>query len=785
MAKPVKAVMVATPGPDFRLLFESGHGLALAVLPHAPFQVVAVTDAFVDALRVPRTAIVGRSLADALRDLLGADDGALADSLRRVLATGAPDAMGVVDNDDRHLRPVTVPVVREGTIVYLVHRLDDVTTIEDELRRTRARLAETSKERSIFAAFAEHSSDFIGIANAQGVPVYVNPAGRAMVGLSPDFPIESTTIPDYYPSASRGFVSNVIVPTVNQKGRWRGETTFRHWQTDEEIPVSDEHFVIRDPDSDEVLGMGTITRDISDRREVEAIRRRAFEHVRGIVDIAEEAIVSVDDDFRIVLFNTSAERCFGYRAAEVLGGPVDILLPERYRPRHREQIAEFAAETTGLTLQKHSRTVLGMRKNGEEFPAEAAISRVTVDGQSLFNAVMRDVTEQRRLETEERFLVEAGATLLAEATGDEAALAGLGRLIVERFADVFMVKFTSSDVPRPELVVEAKRTGTFGEHARRAQLRASADAMMNRVLDDHHPVIVADLTPGTETPAPFLALPLLLHGESIGVMACIGRPGSRAYDERDLRLGLRIADLAALASDNARLHQATRLAVLARDEIVGIVAHDLRSPLSTILLASRLLRRPGTEPERRSGRNLELIERSAARMNRLIEDLLDVVRVDSKSLTVRRDKLASNELVREILDGHRAAATSAQLDLVLECATHLPPVSADHDRVLQVFDNLIANAIKFTPTGGRIVIGASPRESEVVFSVADTGMGIDAESLPHVFDRFWQARREDRRGVGLGLPIVRGIVEAHGGHIWVESQAGMGTRFAFTLPRAD
>lgn len=777
--------MLATPGPDFRLLFESSHDLALAVLPRAPFRVVAVTDTFASALRVPRAAIVGRPLADVRRDLLGGDDVALVGSLDRVLETGKVEAMGVVDHAGRHLRPVTVPIVREGTIVYLVHRLDDVTDLEDDLRRTRTRLVETANERSIFAAFAEHSSDFIGIADARGVPVYVNPAGRAMVGMSPDFPIETTSIHDYYPPAARAFVQEEILPSVTQKGRWRGETAFRHWKTEKEIPVSDEHFTILEPETGEVLGMGTITRDISDRKEVETIRQRAFNHVRGIVDIAEEAIVSVDEEGRVVLFNTSAERCFGYRASEILGGPVDVLLPERYREEHREQMAKFAAETTGLTLQRHARTVLGLRKNGEEFPAEASISRVTVDGRSLFNAVMRDVTAQRRLETEERFLVEAGATLLAAATGDETTLASLGRLIVDRFADIFMVKFTSSDVPRPELVVEAKRTGTFGEHARRAQLRASADAMMTRVLDERQPVVVADITPGSAAPAPFLAVPLLLHGELIGVMACIGRPGSRAYDERDVRLGLRIADLAALAADNARLHQATRHAVLARDEIVGIVAHDLRSPLSTILLASRLLRRPATEPERRSGRNVELIERSAARMNRLIEDLLDVVRVDSKSLTVRRDKLASNELVREIFDMHRAAATSAQLDLVLECATNLPAVLADRDRVLQVFDNLIANAIKFTRAGGRIVIGASPRESEVIFSVADTGVGIDDESLPHVFDRFWQARREDRRGVGLGLPIVRGIVEAHGGQIWVESQAGMGTRFAFTLPRAD
>jgi signal transduction histidine kinase len=123
--------------------------------------------------------------------------------------------------------------------------------------------------------------------------------------------------------------------------------------------------------------------------------------------------------------------------------------------------------------------------------------------------------------------------------------------------------------------------------------------------------------------------------------------------------------------------------------------------------------------------------------------------------------------------------------LQLQTPRELPPLWADRDRLSQVFENLIGNALKFSVGGGRITVGAAVREDEVLFSVRDTGAGIQPEHLPHLFDRFWQARRAEREGAGLGLPIVKGVVEAHGGRIWVESTPGEGSCFFFTIPRAD
>jgi signal transduction histidine kinase len=169
-------------------------------------------------------------------------------------------------------------------------------------------------------------------------------------------------------------------------------------------------------------------------------------------------------------------------------------------------------------------------------------------------------------------------------------------------------------------------------------------------------------------------------------------------------------------------------------------------------------------------------------MNRLIQDLLDVTVMEHGRLSVEQAGLRTQQLLSEALDAQRALAAAASLALELDLAPDVPAVWADHDRMLQVFENLIGNAAKFTEAGGRITVGAAPRDDEVLFWVADTGSGIRDEDLPHLFDPFWQGRNHEAQGAGLGLPIVKGIVEAHEGRIWVESAPDEGTTFFFTIP---
>jgi signal transduction histidine kinase len=172
-------------------------------------------------------------------------------------------------------------------------------------------------------------------------------------------------------------------------------------------------------------------------------------------------------------------------------------------------------------------------------------------------------------------------------------------------------------------------------------------------------------------------------------------------------------------------------------------------------------------------------------MNRLIQDLLEVKRIESGRLTIEKRDTDATSVINEALEILRPIAAASSLTIETEVAPGTPRVCVDPPRIQQVLSNLVGNAIKFTPAGGQITLRATPGENEAHFIVADTGPGIAADQLPHIFGRFYQGKRTDRRGIGLGLTIAKGIVEAHGGRIWVESQLGQGSSFYFTVPAAN
>ena len=224
-----------------------------------------------------------------------------------------------------------------------------------------------------------------------------------------------------------------------------------------------------------------------------------------------------------------------------------------------------------------------------------------------------------------------------------------------------------------------------------------------------------------------------------------------------------------------------------REEMAALVSHDLKSPLATIqMVVSYLVEDlvPDDAAHQQERKQLRAIQRSAERMSRLIHDLLDVAAIEAGRLSVRRSPLRVNALLTDALDLLRPLAAAKRITLVAEPSAALPAIVADHDRMLQVFSNIGGNAVKFTPEGGQVEIRATARDAVVEFEVRDTGVGIPANDLPRVFDRFWQAKNARRAGSGLGLAIVKGIVEAHNGRISAESEPGRGSCFSFTLPIA-
>jgi len=264
----------------------------------------------------------------------------------------------------------------------------------------------------------------------------------------------------------------------------------------------------------------------------------------------------------------------------------------------------------------------------------------------------------------------------------------------------------------------------------------------------------------------------------------------RLAEEQARQLAAEQAANAEAARRNEELHQlnvqlesALALAersTRVRDEVLAVVAHDLRNPVHTVLGAAGVVEIiPRGEAH---DRHVQMIQRAARRMERLISDLVDVASIESGTLSVRKVPVDLTLIVTEVVELLETQIRERSIKVTSEVDPGIPVIMGDHDRLMQVLSNLLGNAIKFTPEGGNVRVRVSRNGDQVVVSVADTGIGISPTDLPHVFERFWRARDSSTKGAGLGLSIASGIVEAHGGKIWAESELGVGTTMTFALP---
>ena len=534
------------------------------------------------------------------------------------------------------------------------------------------------------------------------------------------------------------------------------------------------------------------------KKRAEDALRFAEARSQGIVAISADAIISVDELLRITMFNEGAQKTFGYAPQEVLGTPIDLLIPERFRGALRQLVERFVAgRESGRPLRRRGPSLVGRRKNGEEFPLEGAISKLDVAGRRLLTVTLRDISARVRSDKGQRFLTAVGS-VLASSLEYEDTLMSVARLAVRDLADVCLVDILEDRGEARWL----KAVSRDPAHAAACEVLLGQSRDRDRpgpitaVIESRRPAMfeapplaayfsdgeAADTLPllGLRS---IMAVPLLSRGKVLGVIVLVSCSAARVYDPSDLRLAEALAQRAALSIQNARLYRQAQRAVQTRQDVLGIVAHDLRNPLGHIMMAAVLLRR-GSEPGSPSRELTGMIEGAATRMNRIIQDLLDVTRMEAGHLSIEATSISPGPMLASLVEAQRPQAVAASLELRLELAPALPEVWADRDRLLQVFDNLIGNAIKFTSQGGLITVGAVLEAGRVLFWVADNGVGIAKVDAAHVFDRFWQARKADRRGAGLGLPVVKGIVEAHRGSVWVESTPGEGSTFFFTIPLA-
>jgi PAS domain S-box-containing protein len=541
-------------------------------------------------------------------------------------------------------------------------------------------------------------------------------------------------------------------------------------------------------------------RDVSDAKWAERALRVSEAKFAGIITSASDAIISADENFEITLFNRGAEAIFGHTAAEALGQPLDLLLPPRFRAVHGQHMRNFAASPVAARRMGERQEIMGCRSDGTEFPAEASISKLDLFGSTVFTVVLRDITERKRVERSQRFLAQAGA-ILASSLDYEKTLSSVAGLTVPELADwcVVYIRDENGSVRRIEIAhAEPDKRALLSQllrypldprtpHPVFAVLEAGVPEVMNDVSDaflralaqsEAHYQLYLKLGLGS-----LLVVPLSARGETRGAMGFFSAQ-PRRYGPDELALAQELGVLSGLAVDNARLYRNAQAAVQARDDMMAVVSHDLGNPLSAIRIGTSLLMRSLPPEQQQTGawQHLDFIRQSAQQMESLVNDLLDVKRLEAGKVALQIDRLNVDDIITEVVEMFRPIAHGRSLRLDCRCADTVPPVLGDQQRIVQILCNLVSNAVKFTDAGGHIAITAVAASDFVLFAVADTGHGITPEHLPHVFDRFWQGSKQGKKGLGLGLAIAKGMVEAHGGRIWVESAPGQGATFLFTIP---
>lgn len=522
----------------------------------------------------------------------------------------------------------------------------------------------------------------------------------------------------------------------------------------------------------------------------------------GILDIAEDAIISVNAEQRITLFNRGASTIFGYSTAEAIGEPLDMLLPERLRERHARHITAFGAGTEQARMMGARGRIWGRRKNGEEFPAEASICKLQAGDDLVFTVILRDITEHQRaedrLEQQVRSRTAHLNTLLAFSTD----LLGARRLdeVLERG-----LRHAMSVVPQADRGALYLNEGGGPALALRVSVGFERPPPLSVAWGgDTDEQQFEALHETSAQRSGLVAVPLLSEGRPQGILVLWRRAGDGPF-AGDARLTLEgLANLlvaaiveargraatSAMASELADLHaqrqlfqerlnaaeagmlQAARLSAVG--QLAASVAHEINNPLYAVRNSLFLLEEDLPVAARESP-YLLLATEQLERIARIIERMREFYRP-------QRGELAPQDL-NGLLEATLALAgldlRYGTIRMVFAPAPELPPITADGDQLRQVFLNLVLNAIEAMPGGGTLTVRTRLGVVAAIVEIEDSGIGIPDEIRPRLFEPFFTSKAS---GTGLGLAISAHIVAQHGGRIEVESQAGRGSLFRVVLP---
>ncbi len=554
--------------------------------------------------------------------------------------------------------------------------------------------------------------------------------------------------------------------------------------------------------------------ELIERKHVEEALRVSQARFAGILEIADDAIIAVDANQRIILFNQGAENIFGYSAVEVLNQPLGKLLPQQFEEIHRQHVEKFSKYAGKARKMGERREIYGRRADGSQFPAEASISKLEVGGETIFTTILRDISDRKaaqealeRLSHQNELILNSvgeglcGLDLQGNITFVNPAAAKLLGYEVEQLIGQSIDSILQPDECNGEDYCPLKNS-SIDQSLRDGTVHQVSKAIFRR-------------RDGTNFPVEYVSTPILRS------------PNEMAFSDRKSLTKTEILGAVIAFRDITERQIVERM----KDEFISVVSHELRTPLTSIhgslgMLASGLL---STQPEK-SQRLLEIAVDSTERLVRLINDILDVERIESGKVTMAKVACNAADLMAQAADTMQAIADKA--GVTISVSTVSAQLWADPDRIIQTLTNLLSNAIKFSSLGGTVWLsaeiydgsepvrisqlelgaditnqsGENARElvkpaakfltahrftrcdanrKQILFKVKDQGRGIPADKLESIFERFQQVDVSDARnseGTGLGLAICRSIIQQHEGQIWVESILGQGSTFYFTLP---
>ncbi len=467
-----------------------------------------------------------------------------------------------------------------------------------------------------------------------------------------------------------------------------------------------------------------------------------------------------------------------------------VLFPLRYRDRRMGQLAVVETESLDRTGRRTVRFLADQTASAIErfrFEEELRAAKSELVTRLSYELGARRSAEERRAQLER---LQSMSARLAGAL----SLEEVHRVVLEGGVDAVGAQDGAVlAVSLHALIVVRDSAGGTGAQIEVRHRHPALTAFRNReIVAIESPNVLSNRFPQLEPEAllvhgtAFVFVPLATDTVCVGVLALgFAEPRFFTRDERE-HMSM-MGSQAAMAIQRAQAFEQAERALRAREDVVALVSHDLRAPLSVIGIAATLLAEHpfASQTDRAEAeQHARAILRSVGRMERLVRDVLDFSRSETGRLDVPLGPQPILELLNQAIESARHLVRTT--NIALRASEGSVDVLCDGERVLRVLDNLIGNAIKFTPEGGLIVVALETHREHVVITVEDFGAGIAAGDLPHIFDRYFQVTRErgPRGGVGLGLHIARTLVEAQGGRIWVESIEGKGSRFSFSLPRA-